>query len=258
MSADGDLTISALGNLAVNAGINVGANALLLEAGRALGDGAGQTGAITFMATTIELIADNFALVQDGAVFPAMRPAVFQDGAGMEISDTGNPSAIRLLYDGTATQAPVAWAFNVPPMIRLGTGSTFEVAAANFTGSVLATTVSITLDAGTGRITFASSLPNAITLRAPTITITAGTIDLGTRTLTLTTATGALTLNLSAGMTITGTGAAALSVRGDTIAGLSSALTVNVPTVSLELTGDPIVHLAQGRGLLIGRAGSGH
>ena len=236
LSADGDLTISALGNLAVNAGINVGANALLLEAGRALGDGAGQTGSIVFGDMALIFRADNFALVQDGALFDTTtRPAVFQDGAGMEISDTGNPSAIRLLYDGTETQAPVAWAFNVPPMISLGPGSTFEVAAANFTGGVLATTVSITLNAGTGTLTFAGT--GDITLRAPTITITAGMINIGTRTLTLTTAAGQLTLNLTAGMTITGTGAAALSVSGDTIAGLSSALTVNVPTVNLELTG---------------------
>ena len=233
--ADGNLTISALGNLIVDVSIAAGANTLRLEAGR----GAGQTSSIMFMLSDMEgLQADNYILVQNGAVFPATRPAIFQSGAGSPISDTGNPSAIRLLYDGTETQDPVAWAFNVPPMISLGRGETFEVAAANFTGGVLATTVSITLNAGRGRITFASGLPNAITLRAPTITITAGMINIGTRTLTLMASTGALTLNLSAGMTITGTGAAALSVSGDTIAGLSRELILNVPTVSLRLTGD--------------------
>ena len=88
--------------------------------------------------------------------------------------------------------------------------------------------VSITLAAGTNAISFAGS--GAITLTAPTISITAGTIDIGTRSLTIIAADG--TLTLSVGTII----ASSLTLSADTIAGLSSSLTLTVPTVSFTLT----------------------
>ena len=242
--ADNDLNISALGNLAVNAGINVGANALLLEAGRALGSGAGQTGSIVFGDMALIFRADNFVLFQDGALFDTTtRPAVFQDGAGMEISDTGNPSAIRIFYDGAADQDSVAWAFNVPPMISLGPGSTFEVDAANFTGGLLAATVSITLNAGRGILTFAAT--GDITLRAPTITITAGSINTSGRNLTITTDGGTLTLNSSID-----TGSGNLTLTGATIQiGLAFGTPANTRIV---LRGQDVT-LTAADGILLGR-----
>ena len=103
-------------------------------------------------------------------------------------------------------------------------------------GGVLTLGANITTSAGDLALTGASmALSGAATLTGAAITITAPTINIGAdRALTIT-ASGALTL-ATVGM-ITGTGTAELSLEGDTIAGLSTALTLNVPTVSLELTG---------------------
>ena len=102
-------------------------------------------------------------------------------------------------------------------------------------GGVLTLGANITTSAGDLALTGASiALSGAATLTGAAITITAPTIDIGAdRALTIT-ASGALTL-ATVGM-ITGMGTAALSLEGDTIAGLSTALTLDVPTVSLELT----------------------
>ena len=208
----GDLTISALGNLMVNAGdgITVGANTLRLEAGR----GAGQTGNITFGDTALIFQAGNFVLVQDGAVFPAVRPADFRDetGTANSILLTGNPAAIRIIYDGAQIQDSVAWASNARAMISLGTGGTddFEVSVAGLADGVLLASVSITLNAGTGVLTFAGA--DDITLTAPTITITAGSINTSGRNLTITTDGGTLTLNSSID-----TGLGNLTLTGATI-----------------------------------------
>ena len=94
----------------------------------------------------------------------------------------------------------------------------------------------ITLNAGDAALTFfddsGSNAP--ITLIAPIVTITAGSIDLAGRALTIIATKGTLTLNV--GATITST--ASLSLRGDTIVGLGSDITFDVPTLSLTLTGD--------------------
>ena len=96
--------------------------------------------------------------------------------------------------------------------------------------------ISITLNAGDAALTFfddsGSNAP--ITLIAPIVTITAGSIDLADRALTIIATNGALTLNV--GATITST--ASLFLRGDTIVGLGSDITFNVPTLGLTLTGD--------------------
>ena len=240
LETDGDLTISAGGNLMVNTNISLGSGAtttLRLEAGR----GTAQTGNITFGDTALILQASNYILVQDGAVFPAARPADFRDetGTANSILLTGNPREIRITYDGAtpADQAEVAWAAILLNTVSRGPGGTgdFEVAAADFVNGVLAAAVSITLDAGTGVLTFAAT--GDITLRAPAITITAGMIDLGAdRTLTLTAESGTLTLNFTAATTITGTGTAGLTVIAEDIAFSGTAPILNVLEVSLELT----------------------
>ena len=239
--ADGDLTISAGGNLMVNTDISLGSGAtttLRLEAGR----GMGQTGDISFSSNTVELRASRFFLTQNGAVFGNVRPVAFQDADGTGLDAEATELITRIAYDGTETQAEVDWANILLDTVSRGPGGTadFEVAAADFVSGVLAAAVSITLDAGTGVLTFAAT--GDITLRAPTITITAGMIDLGAdRTLTLTAETGALTLNFTAATTITGTvtgmGTAGLSVIAENIAFSGMPPTLNVPTVSLELTG---------------------
>ena len=239
---DGDLTISALGNLMVNTNISLGSGAttvLRLEAGR----GMGQTGDISFSSNSVELRASRFFLTQNGAVFAATRPVVLLDGtSGDSLDFAASTLATRITYDGTGTQDGVNWATILLNTVSRGPGGTgdFEVAAADFVSGVLAAAVSITLDAGTGVLTFAAT--GDITLRAPAITITAGMIDLGAdRTLTLTAETGALTLNFTAATTITGTvtgmGTAGLSVIAEDIAFSGTAPILNVPTVSLELTG---------------------
>ena len=237
ITADGDLTISALRNLAVNTGIAVGANTLRLEAGR----GMGQTGDISFSSNTLELRASRFFLTQNGAVFGNVRPVAFQDADGVGLDADATELITRIAYDGTETQAEVDWANILLDTVSRGPGGTadFEVAAADFVSGVLAAAVSIILDAGTGVLTFAAT--GDITLRAPAITITAGTIDLGAdRTLTLTAETGTLTLNFTAATTITGTvtgmGTAGLSVIAEDIAFSGMPPILNVPTVSLELT----------------------
>ena len=239
ISADGDLTISALGNLMVNTDISLGSGAttmLRLEAGR----GMGQTGDISFSSNTLELRASRFFLTQNGAVFGNVRPAAFQDANGDGLTAGQSKLITRITYDGTATQAEVDWADILPSTVSRGPGGTadYAVPAADFVSGVLAAAVSITLDAGTGVLTFAAT--GDITLRAPAITITAGTINLGARTLTLTAETGALTLNFTAATTITGTvtgtGTAGLTVIAEDIAFSGMPPILNVPTVSLELT----------------------
>ena len=96
---------------------------------------------------------------------------------------------------------------------------------------LLEASASITINAGTNALTFGGE--GAITITAPTISITAGSIDIGSRTLTITAAGAGGTITLVGVTSITGTGAGAVSLAAATIVGLSTALTVNVPSISL-------------------------
>ena len=235
ITANGDLTISALGNLRVNTGIAVGANTLRLDAGR--NEAAGQTGVISFANTSVALSASRFVFTQDGALFVNGRPADFRDGDGTGLTTAQSEPITRIIYDGTGVaQTGVDWANIFPSTVSRGPGGTgdYAVPAVDFVSGVLAAAVSITLDAGTGVLTFAAT--GDITLSAPAITITAGTINLGTRTLTLTAPTGTLTLNFTAATTITGTGMAGLTVIAEDITFSGTPPILNVPTVSLTLT----------------------
>ena len=233
IAATGDLTISALGNLMVNATtlIDVETNTLRLLAGR----GTSQTGVISFGSAALVLQASRFTFTQDGALFVNGLPAVFQNADGNVLTLDDAELITRIVYDGTATQGEVDWANILPSIVSRGPGSTFAVAAADLTAGVLEAAVSITLDAGTGVLTFEGT--DDITLRAPTITITAGTINLGAdRTLTITAAIGALTLNLNATATITGTGTTSITIDAGTnalIFGGTRPITVSAPTVTI-------------------------
>ena len=128
-------------------------------------------------------------------------------------------------------------------MITASGGTLTLTTAITGTGNITLTGASIALSGAaaittTGDITLTGTsiaLSSAATLTGAAITITAPTIDIGAdRALTIT-ASGALTLATVS--MITGMGTAALSLTGATIAGLSTALTLNVPEVSLELTG---------------------
>ena len=236
--AAGDLTISALGNLAVNTDINVGMNTLRLLAGRADGNSAGETGDIVFMPATLVLQAANFELTQDGALFPNTRPAVFRDEDGMGIPTQGNPENIHAIYDGDLNQQNVPWARFLTPSSLLfdqvdSAGNLVIMPGPYLRNGVIEASVDIVINAGAaGIVTFAAGIPSDLTLMANEITITAEAINIGEhRTLTITAEGGTLMLNVGA---IT---AEELSLSAATIEGLSSSLALNVPTVSLELTG---------------------
>ena len=236
--AAGDLTISALGNLAVNTDINVGMNTLRLLAGRADGNSAGETGDIVFMPATLVLQAANFELTQDGALFPNTRPAVFRDEDGMGIPTQGNPENIHAIYDGDLNQQNVPWARFLTPSSLLfdqvdSAGNLVIMPGPYLRNGIIEASVDIVINAGAaGIVTFAAGIPSDLTLMANEITITAEAINIGEhRTLTITAEGGTLMLNVGA---IT---AEELSLSAATIEGLSSSLALNVPTVSLELTG---------------------
>ena len=236
--AAGDLTISALGNLAVNTDINVGMNTLRLLAGRADGNSAGETGDIVFMPNTLVLQAANFELTQDGALFPNTRPAVFRDEDGMGIPTQGHPENINAIYDGDLNQQNVPWArFLIPTSLLFdqvdSAGNLVIMPGPYLRNGIIEARVDIVINAGAaGIVTFAADIPSDLTLMANEITITAEAINIGEhRTLTITAEGGTLILNVGA---IT---AGELSLIAATIEGLNSSLALNVPTVSLELTG---------------------
>ena len=233
LAASGDLTISALGNLMVNTTtlIDVETNTLRLEAGRAPGNGAGQTGAITFGSAALILQASRFDLTQDGAIFPTAAPATFRTDA----TTAAPANRVRISYTGTATQTAATWATVTMNDVTLGGGADFMIMASDLFDGELRAVSSIRLDAGTtGEITFADDVPTSVTIIAPNITINARSINLGTMSLTIIADGGTLTLQVV--QTITGTGTASLSLTARTFVGLRTNLTVNVPTVSLALT----------------------
>ena len=90
-------------------------------------------------------------------------------------------------------------------------------------------TDSLTIAIGTGNLTFADGA-GPITVGAPVVSITAGTIDTGDRALMITTTTGTLTLN-----TNINAGAEALTLISGTgaIASDNSANTLTAGTVNL-------------------------
>ena len=98
----------------------------------------------------------------------------------------------------------------------------------------LASDVSITIDIGTGALTFGGD--DDITINAPIVIITAGIIDIGGRALTITATGGHLTLNTN----IVGTGSGAvnlISESGNLILGAGVQFTLATSPLVLEAGG---------------------
>ena len=210
-AADLALTITASGLLTLNSDINLGTG----MAGGILTINAGDRINVPTSGTTITASANNIIFTDR---------LVQSDEAGFTPAGSTTSTFNNMIFVPPATST-----FPPPPCpvgeadCSLGTG------AALIVDPLLEASASITLNAGTNALSFSGE--GAITITSPIITITAGSIDIGTRSLTITAADGTITL---AGVTsITGTGAASLSLDATTIAGLSSALTVNVPNISL-------------------------
>ena len=221
VSGDGlALTIRAQGGVTINSAIQLGAaGALELQAGLSLDT----TNAIVFMDNPA-ITAGSVLLLQDEQ-FVSVEPATFILPVGADIQG---------MYFGATTGTDQNWLTVMD--IEL---DSLNVTRGDGTAALVVpeTTIEargfILLDAGTNELSFGGT--GAITLTAPTITIIAGTINVGERTLTITAEGGTLTLTgVSA---ITGTGTASLTLSANTFAGLSDSLTLTVPTVSLALTG---------------------
>ena len=187
----------------------------------------------------------NAITFADGSTIAARRVSLRQDEQFVAASDENGlaetfvlPTGIRpegVFFSQTILPTTQSWID-----IRLFSEGDFVIdtpgVAINIPTS-MNSLVSITLNAGDAALTFfddggGSNAP--ITLIAPIVTITAGSIDLAGRALTIIATKGTLTLNV--GATITST--ASLFLRGDTIVGLGSDITFNVPTLGLTLTGD--------------------
>ena len=235
-AADLPLTIMAQANLAVGS-MNLGTGRLDLRAGLP----GGATNAITF-ADRSTITASRVSLTQDEQFVAASNENGLAEtfmlpiGVRVEGMYVGSEAIIlqswldiRLfgedaIFIDTRLFSEDAIVINTP-------GTPINISAS------MNSLISITLNAGNAALTFfadpgSSNAP--ITLIAPIVTITAGSIDLAGRALTITATKGTLTLNV--GATITST--ASLSLRGHTIVGLGSDITFNVPTLALTLTGD--------------------
>ena len=202
------LTITASGLLTLNNNITLGTGTLTITAGDRIN-----------VPTSIDIIASA-----NNITFTDRLVQSFEEGFTPAGSTTSTFRNVTFMPPATSTFPP-------PPCpvgeadCSLGTG------AALIVDPLLEASASITLNAGTNALSFSGE--GAITITSPIITITAGSIDIGTRSLTITAAGAGGTITLVGVTSITGTGTASLSLDAATIAGLSSALTVNVPNISL-------------------------
>ena len=190
LSAGGNLVVGAI-DLANNAGSTADARGgLILRAG----DGSG-TGTITVTGGSATAInAGSIELEQDEEVFAAAEPADFRIN-GTDVGTTSLRSMVIVLYRGEAEQGNVTWGtVTGVDAIELGTSDAPLTTPITLFNGILRSRVSITINAGTGAVTFDPQAAD-ITLEAPVITITAGSIDTSDRTLTITTDGGTLTLN---------------------------------------------------------------
>ena len=244
-----NLTLSARGNLMVG-GINLGNNASS-DADRAWGDLRlrAETGTITVTGDSSAIIdAGSILFRQDGEIFAGTagdEPANLHIN-GVDVSGTASLRSMVLVLS-TDAQTSVDWGTVIRAgAIDLGMGDDLMIMLFN---GVLNSLVSITINAGTGAVTFDGS--GDITLAAPVITITAGSINANDRNLTIMTDGGTLTLNSSID-----TGSGNLTLTSGTIQitrGPDDATDTTVRT----LTGVNIT-LTAADGILLGRLnGSG-
>ena len=240
-----DLTLSARGDLTVGE-INLGNDAsgsadawgdLILQAG---------TGTITVTGGSSAIIdAGSILFRQDGEIFAGTagdEPANLHIN-GVDVSGTPSLRSMVLVLS-TDVQASVDWGTVIRAgAIVMDTGVDLLIALFN---DALTSLVSITINAGTGTVTFDAAAVD-ITLAAPVITITAGSIDAENRNLTIMTDGGTLTLNSDIA---TGTGDLTLTSGTIRIA-RSGADTL------IDLSGQDITLTAAG-GITVGRLnGSG-
>ena len=198
------LTVRASGNLVVGAidlGNDAGGSAddwgdLRLRA---------DTGTITVTGNRSTIIdAGSILFQQDAELFAVTasdEPANLHIN-GEDVSGTPSLRSMVLVFS-TDNQDSVTWGtvIGAGAIVR-GTSDAPQTDPIMLNNGVLLSLVSITINAGTGEVTFAGM--GDITLAAPVITITAGSINTNNRNLTITTDGGTLTLNSN--ITLTGTG----------------------------------------------------
>ena len=205
-----NLTITAMGLLTLNNNITLGTGILTITAGNRINVPNSGT-AITAGTISIEF-TDRLVQSNEVGFTPAGGTSTFGNAI---FEPPFTPTEMPTFAPSPCLADPCSF----------GDGTTEDL----IVDSLLEAEISITIDIGTGALTFGGE--GAITITSAAISITAGSIDIGTRSLTIMAADGTITL---VGVTsITGTGTASLSLDATTIAGLSSALTVNVPSISL-------------------------
>ena len=196
------LTVRASGNLVVGAidlGNDAGGSAddwgdLRLRA---------DTGTITVTGVSTIIDAGSILFQQDAELFDATEPANLHIN-GEDVSGTPSlRSMVLVFYSGPDNQDSVTWGTVIEAgAIVHGTSDDPFMTPIMLNNGVLLSLVSITINAGTGEVTFAGM--GDITLAAPVITITAGSINTNDRNLTITTDGG--TLTLISNIALTGTG----------------------------------------------------
>ena len=174
------LTITASGRLTLNSGINLGVGALMINAGE-----------------RINLVKASTIIRAGTFTINFTDPAVRDPDAGFTIggsSTLGNLAASSttptFTFTNSAPVAPVVDCVTGDGACMLGTGATINLLTDD---ADLASSDSITISIGSGTLTFGGGLA-PITIEAPTVSITAGNIDIGTRALTITASGGVLTL----------------------------------------------------------------
>ena len=205
-TATNNLTITASGLLTLNSAINLG------------------TGILTINAATRIAVPNSITITASANNIIFTDRLVQSDEVGFTPAGSTTTTFNNMIFVPPATST-----FPPSPCLadpcEFGDGTTEDL----ILDPLLEAMISITIDIGTGALTFGGE--GAITITSAAISITAGSIDIGERSLTITAAGGTITLNMLT--SITGTGTASLSLDAATIAGLSSALTVNVPNISL-------------------------
>ena len=241
------LTLRASGNLMV-AAIDL-ANDAVGSSPDAWGDlrlragvGGATTGVIAVTGVSTPINAGFILFEQDGAVFAAAAPATLSIDS-VAVAATSRRSMVLVFYRGEGEQDNVTWGTMIGAgAIDLGTGDDVEIALNN---DILLSLESITINAGTGAVTFAGTTGD-ITLIAPMITITAGSINTGSRNLTITTDGGTLTLNVES---ITSAGNLVFAA---TTINLGRPTSGRDPVGTITLTGAAIT-LTAANGIQLGR-----
>ena len=212
-TATNNLTITASGLLTLNSGIDLGTGILTITADDRINVPNSGT-AITAGTISIEF-TDRLVQSNEVGFTPAGGTSTFGNAI---FEPPFTPTEMPTFAPSPCLADPCSF----------GDGTTEDL----IVDSLLEAMTSITIDIGTGALTFGGE--GAITITSAAISITAGSIDIGTRSLTIMAAGAGGTITLVGVTSITGTGAASLSLDATTIAGLSTALTLDVPSISIS------------------------